>query len=101
MTAINLVVELEKTFSFQGHSIERRRLEALALIRLYAKKAVAGDEKPAPNSMQQLYTLVEAYLCTPNTSPAVKDAYDNLVAWFVRNKRPDGSEPLPVSSEQL
>ena len=39
MTATNLVVELEKAFSFQGHSIERRRLEALALIRLYAEKA--------------------------------------------------------------
>jgi hypothetical protein len=47
-----------------------------------------------------LYTLVEAYLCTPNTSPAIEDHYNALVAWFVRNKRPDGSDPLPVSPEQ-
>lgn len=49
---------------------------------------------------EKLYSLVEAYLCTPNTTPAVKDAYDNLVAWFARNKRPDGTEPFPVSPEQ-
>lgn len=49
----------------------------------------------------QLYTLVEAYLCAPWHQPTeVKDAYDNLVAWFVRNKRPDGTEPSPVSPEQ-
>lgn len=58
-----------------------------------------GKEEMA-EPYETLYGLVEAYLCTPNTTPAVKDAYDNLVAWFVRNKRPDGSEPLPVSPEQ-
>lgn len=49
----------------------------------------------------ELYSLVEAYLCTPNTEPAIEDHYKALVAWFVRNKRPDGSEPRPVSPEQL
>lgn len=58
-----------------------------------------GKDESA-ETYETLYGLVEAYLCTPNTSPAVEDAYDNLVAWFVRNKRPDGSEPLPVSPEQ-
>lgn len=49
---------------------------------------------------KQLYELVEAYLCTPNNQPAIEDHYKALVAWFVRNKRPDGSEPRPVSPEQ-
>jgi len=48
----------------------------------------------------ELYRLVEAYLCTPNTEPIIEDHYKALVAWFVRNKRPDGSEPRPVSPEQ-
>ena len=46
MTAITLVAELEKSFAFQGHSIERRRLEALALIRLYAEKATFPSDEP-------------------------------------------------------
>jgi hypothetical protein len=49
---------------------------------------------------EELYALVESYLCTPNTEPVIEDHYKRLVAWFVRNKRPDGSEPRPVSPEQ-
>lgn len=65
-------------------------------------ESVMGNCKQAKpkTDYTELYYLVELYLCTPNTNPAVQDHYSNLVAWFVRNKRPDGSEPLPVSSEQ-
>lgn len=48
----------------------------------------------------QIYALVETYLTTPNTAPDMGEAYHALVAWFVRNKRPDGTEPFPVSPEQ-
>lgn len=47
----------------------------------------------------ELYRLVEAYLTTPNTNPAVVEAYDNLVAWFVKRSRPDGSPPLPIAHD--
>jgi len=47
---------------------------------------------------EKLYALVEAYVCTPNTNPAVAEAYDNLITWFIAHSRPDGSPPLPVAS---
>jgi hypothetical protein len=46
MTATNLVIEIEKSLGFHGHSIERRRLEVLALIRLYAEKAIFPSDEP-------------------------------------------------------
>ncbi len=48
----------------------------------------------------ECYALVEAYMCARNTDPKLKDHFDSLVSWMVRNKRPDGSEPRPVAPGQ-
>lgn len=48
---------------------------------------------------RKLYGLVEAYLCTPNTTPAVKDAYDSLVEWFTCNRTPEGNDPKQVAKD--
>lgn len=107
-----LGVEQSNTDIVDMQRDEFRRIIALTEdreIKGICERAIACIEQTVPVVVQRdaavkqhsdLYALVESYLCTPNTSPAVKDAYDALVAWFVRNKRPDGTEPRPVSPEQ-
>ncbi len=49
---------------------------------------------------EELYGLVENYLCTETQNPQLVEHYNRLLAWFVRNKRPDGAEPRPTAPEQ-
>jgi hypothetical protein len=46
----------------------------------------------------ELYGLVESYLTVPPNEPIVAEHYEKLCEWFTTNKRPDGSDPLPIKT---
>jgi hypothetical protein len=42
---------------------------------------------------EELYRLVENYMCAESSSPEVAAHYHDLCKWFATHKRPNGSEP--------
>ena len=90
---------------------EFRRIIALTEdqeIKGICERAIACIEQTVPVIQQrdaavtkhaELYALVESYLCASPNNPAIVEHYDSLCAWFVRNKRPDGGEPFPISQQ--